>query len=65
MIALGEILYFSLEKIPESVSVNEAVELAKRFSDEQGKNLINGALSTFLKDKTISPPEWSLDFRLF
>ena len=53
MIALGEMLYFSLEKIPESVSVNEAVELAKRFSDAQGKNLINGALSTFLKDRDI------------
>ena len=65
MIALAEMLYFSLEKIPESVSINEAVELAKRFSDEQGKNLINGALSTFLKDRTLTPSEVSLDFRLF
>jgi transcription termination factor NusB len=31
--------------------VNEAIELAKRFSDDQGKGFINGALSTFLKDR--------------
>jgi transcription termination factor NusB len=31
--------------------VNEAIELAKRFSDDQGKGLVNGALSTFLKDR--------------
>jgi transcription termination factor NusB len=31
--------------------VNEAIELAKRFSDDQGKGFINGALSTFLKEK--------------
>lgn len=51
MIALTEMLYIpsSLESIPESVSVNEAIELAKRFSDTQGKSFINGALSTFLK----------------
>ena len=31
--------------------MNEAIELAKRFSDDQGKGFINGALSTFLKDR--------------
>lgn len=53
MISLTEILYIpaTLEPIPESVSVNEAIELAKRFSDTQGKGFINGALSTFLKGK--------------
>jgi transcription termination factor NusB len=33
------------------VSINEALELAKRFSDDQGRMFINGALSTFLKKK--------------
>ncbi len=51
MISLTEMLYFTRENIPESVSVNEAVELAKKFSDDQGKIFINGALSTFLKDR--------------
>lgn len=53
MIALTEMLYGEKlqEPIPSTVSVNEAIELAKRFSDAQGKGFINGALSTFLKKK--------------
>lgn len=51
MISLTELLYWTWEAIPESVSVNEAIELAKRFSDDQGKGFINGALSTFLKEQ--------------
>ncbi len=51
MIALAEMLGYAGEEIPESVSANEAVELAKRFSDSQGKNFINGTLATFLKDR--------------
>ena len=51
MISLTELIYWTWEAIPESVSVNEAIELAKRFSDDQGKWFINGALSTFLKDR--------------
>ncbi|MBP9779089.1 hypothetical protein KBD33_00530 [Candidatus Gracilibacteria bacterium] len=51
MIALTEMLFVTTETIPPSVSTNEAIELAKRFTDEQGKGFVNGALSTFLKDK--------------
>lgn len=52
MISLTEMLYAKLEEdIPANISVNEAIELAKRFSDAQGKGFINGALSTFLKKK--------------
>ena len=66
MIALTEIEYFSLEKIPESVSVNEAIELAKKFSDEHGKNFINGALSTFLKEREkILQEKTEQTFKLF
>jgi len=66
MIALTEIEYFTLEKIPESVSVNEAIELAKKFSDEHGKKFINGALSTFLKDKEkILKEKTEQNFKLF
>ncbi len=35
MIALTEMLYTKSLKTPEAVSVNEAIELAKRFSDDQ------------------------------
>ena len=41
MIALTEILYTPSLAIPEAVAVNEAIELAKRFSDEPGKLFIN------------------------
>lgn len=51
MIALTEMLFVTTETIPLSVSTNEAIELAKRFTDEQWKWFVNGALSTFLKDK--------------
>lgn len=52
MVALSEMLYFQeIDPIPLAVSVNEAIELAKRFSDDHGKVFINGVLSTFLKDR--------------
>lgn len=51
MIALTEMIYWTGEAIPPSVSVNEAIELTKRFSDEPGKIFINGALATFMKER--------------
>ncbi len=41
-IALTEILY--CEDIPESVSINEAVNLSKKFSDDASSSFINGLL---------------------
>ncbi len=41
-LAVYEILY--IDDIPEKVSINEAVELAKRFDDENGYTFINGIL---------------------
>ncbi|MEG4109018.1 transcription antitermination factor NusB [Microcoleus sp. S13_C5] len=40
-IALAEMLYLGL---PEQVSVNEAVQLAKRYSGDEGHRFINGVL---------------------
>ncbi len=40
-IAVAEILYL---EIPERVAINESVELAKRYSDEDGFRFINGVL---------------------
>jgi transcription antitermination protein NusB len=51
MIALTEMLYAPSLDIPRAVSVNEAIELAKKFSDDGGREFINGALSTFLREK--------------
>lgn len=51
IISLTEMIYWTGEPIPNSVSVNEAIELTKKFSDDQWKWFINGALSTFLKER--------------
>lgn len=48
MICLAEMLIVCPEDVPLRVSVDEAIELAKRYSDEAGKNLINGILNTVI-----------------
>jgi transcription antitermination protein NusB len=40
-LAVAEIVYLGLE---ERIAINEAIELAKRYSDDQGRKLINGVL---------------------
>lgn len=46
--ATGEILYFP--DIPDSVSVDEAVELAKKYSTAESGRFINGVLGSLLRD---------------
>lgn len=46
-LAISEILYFS--DIPNKVSVNEAVELAKTYAPADDAGFINGVLSSVLK----------------
>lgn len=43
-IAVAEIIYLD---VPERVAINESVELAKRYSDEDGFRFINGVLRRF------------------
>ena len=43
-----EMLY--CEDIPESVSINEAVELCKKFDDEKARPFLNGVLNS-VKDE--------------
>ncbi len=57
-----EMLYLKSDSIPEKVSINEAVELAKRFSDDGARELINGVLNKLKDEKstildTIVPTE--------
>ncbi|GFP76701.1 transcription antitermination factor NusB [Clostridium fungisolvens] len=47
-VALYEILHF--EDIPNKVAINEALEIAKKFSDEKSVSFINGVLDKALKD---------------
>lgn len=46
-LAVAEILYN--EDVPVTVSVNEAVEIAKTFGSEEDASYINGVLSTIVK----------------
>ena len=48
-LALYEIMY--MDDIPDNVSVNEAVELAKKYDVEEAPSFINGVLSSILKSK--------------
>ena len=47
-LAIYEILY--REDIPYKVSVNEAVELAKSFSDNASPSFINGVLAGIIDE---------------
>ncbi len=49
-LALYEILH--REDIPESVSINEGVELAKKFGSEKSGVFINGILGTFMRNSS-------------
>lgn len=46
--ALSEILYN--ESIPCSVSINEAVEISKKYSNDDSHKYINGILGTVVRD---------------
>ena len=48
-IAIAEMLY--MPDIPEKVSINEAVEIAKKFSTEESYAFINGILHRLYIDK--------------
>ena len=47
-LALAEIFY--LDDIPFSVTINEAVELAKKYSTENSSRFINGVLGSAVRD---------------
>ena len=46
-VAIAEILYN--DQIPESVSINEAVEISKKYSNEDSHKFINGILGTVVR----------------
>ena len=45
-LALYEILYD--DKVPASVAINEAVEIAKKFGQDESPSFINGILAKFV-----------------
>lgn len=57
-VALAEIIY--LKDVPVGASINEAVELAKKYASEEDASFINGILGVYVKDnnpeKTLKTP---------
>jgi len=49
-IAVYELIY--CKDVPETVSINEAIEIAKKFSTNDAKSFINGILDAIVKSKT-------------
>lgn len=58
-IAAGELLFTD---IPERVSLNEAIELSKIYSDEESTAFINGVLDKILKAKNLGDIQSEADF---
>ncbi len=50
-IAIYEILY---AKTPYKVVINEAVELAKKYGEDQSPSFVNGILASVVKDNNIA-----------
>ena len=38
--------------VPDSVAVNEAVEIIKKYDDEKARPFVNGILNAVMKSKT-------------
>lgn len=52
MIASYEMLYLTIDTIPEKVSINEGIELAKIFSDDTARTMVNGVLNALKDEKS-------------
>ncbi|NGP43608.1 transcription antitermination factor NusB [Bacillaceae bacterium SIJ1] len=48
-LALYEMLY--IEDVPTTVTINEAVELAKTYGDDESSKFVNGLLSNVAKEQ--------------
>lgn len=49
--AMFEVLY--MPEVPDSVSINEAVELAKKYDGAETASFVNGILGTFARNETV------------
>lgn len=50
-----EVLY--MEDVPDSVAINEAVELAKGYEDKETVSFINGILGSFMREERLDERE--------
>ncbi len=57
-IAVAELMYLDLK---EQVAINEAIELSKRYSDEESYRFINGVLRRFVDKLKVTVPELTVE----
>jgi hypothetical protein len=50
-IASYEMLFLAKNSIPDNVSIDEALELTKIYSDDHGRMLVNGILNSLKENK--------------
>lgn len=50
ILRMGLYEFLWLPDVPAKVTVNEAIELAKQFADEEARRFVNGILDKVLKD---------------
>jgi N utilization substance protein B len=48
-VAVTEILY--IEELSTAISINEAVNLTKKYSDEESASFVNGVLGEFVRNR--------------
>jgi len=48
-IGIFELLFANKEEVPPKVAINEAVELAKTFSNDSSRKFVNGVLGTIYR----------------
>lgn len=54
-VAVGEMLY--IDETPDSIAINEAVELAKKYGGDQEYQFANGVLGGIAKSRPVPKPE--------
>lgn len=65
MLALTEIENKIELGLDEKMIINEAIEIAKIFSDTAGKNFINGVLGTYIKNRENFANISTTDYQFF
>lgn len=53
-VCMYEILY--MQDVPNSAAINEAVELTKKYEDEELAKFVNGILGSFVREKALPEP---------
>ncbi len=56
-LGLFELVYGNKEEVPPKVAINEAIELAKSFSEESAAKFVNGVLGTVYRELEQEQPK--------